>query len=60
MEENCNDIIDENDHNHGVEGAVCDTELFGFFLYHCSMLLTSLQVCFLVKEDEVCIHRFIM
>ena len=37
-EKNCNDIIDENNHKHWVEGAVCDTEFFT----HCSVLLTSL------------------
>lgn len=43
MEENCNDIIDENDHNHGVEGAVCDTEVVFFVsLFYATDISASL------------------
>lgn len=61
MEESCNDIIGENDL--GWIDVIMELKkqyvIQSLFLCHCSVLLTSLQVCFLVKADEVCIYRFI-
>lgn len=48
MEESCNGTIDENDHNHGVEGAECDAELFSVSLF-CS---TDISASFLFSQGR--------